>query len=93
MALLTPQRGSQVAVGVLLLIIIRSLGEYFRLQYVTGLELTLAQVSPFVGSALFTAGVLALALLCHASGRYWASIGAAIATVLLLLTYKVAVLG
>jgi len=87
------QRLSQIAMGVLLLIVIRSLAEVFRLQYVHGDALTIAQVTPFVGSALFTSIVLAAALVCHAWGRYRIVIGVVIATVLLLLVYKIAIIG
>ncbi len=55
MASLRPHRLSQIGLGVLLLIIIRTLGEFFRLQYVKGDALTIAQAEPYVGSALFTA--------------------------------------
>ncbi len=93
MSRISPERLSQIGVGVLLLIIIRSLSEVFRLQYVHGDALTIAQVTPFVGSALFTAIVLAAALVCHAWGRYRIVIAGAAATVLLLLVYKIAVIG
>jgi hypothetical protein len=91
MARMTPERLSQISVAVLLLIVIRSLGEFFRLQYVRGDALTIAQTEPYVGSALFTAIVLAVALACHAWGRYRIVIGVVIATVVLLLAYKIAV--
>jgi len=87
------QRLSQIAIGVLLLIVIRSLAEVFRLQYVHGDALALARVTPYVGSALFTALVLAAALVCHSWGRYRVVIGVVIATVLLLLVYKIAIIG
>ncbi len=90
---ISPHGLSQIALGVLLLIIIRSLGEVFRLQYVEGAALTIAQVTPYVGGALFTTVVLAAALVCHAWGRFRIVIGGLIATVLILLVYKIAVIG
>jgi hypothetical protein len=48
---------------------------------------------PYVGSALFTAIVLGAALVCHVWGRYRLVIGIAIATVAILLVYKIAVIG
>jgi sugar phosphate permease len=90
---ISPQRLSQIAIGVLLLIIVRSLGEFFRLQYVEGEALAIAKVAPFVGSALFTAVVLAAALVGHSWGRYRLVIGGAVATVVMLLIYKIAILG
>jgi hypothetical protein len=90
---ISPQRLSQIAIGVLLLIIVRSLGEFFRLEYVEGEALAIAKVAPFVGSALFTVVVLAAALVGYSWGRYRLVIGAVIATVVLLLVYKIAMLG
>jgi hypothetical protein len=90
---MTPQRLSQIGVGLLLLIVIRSLGEFFRLQYVHGNALTIAQAELYVGGALFTAIALAVALACHAWGRYRIVIGVVIATVVLLLAYKIAFIG
>jgi hypothetical protein len=89
----TARQLSQISIAVLLLIIARSLGEVVRLQYAEGDALTVAQVTPYVGSALFTVVILAAALLCHAAGRYPIVIGGTIATVVLLLIYKVAVIG
>jgi hypothetical protein len=89
----TAQKLSQISIAVLLLIVIRSLGEVFRLQHVDGDALTIAQVTPFVGSALATTVVLAGALLSHGWGRYRIVIGGVIATVALLLVYKIAILG
>jgi hypothetical protein len=89
----TAQQLSQISTAVLLLIIIRTLGEVFRLQFVEGEALTIAQVTPYVGSALFTAVILAAALACHAWGRYRAVIASTLATIALLLVYKIAVLG
>jgi hypothetical protein len=90
---ISPERLSQLAIAVLLLIIVRSLAEVFRLQSVHGEALTIAQVTPFVGSALATALVLAAALVCHAWGYYRVVMGGTVATVVLLLVYKIAVIG
>jgi fucose permease len=90
---LSPERLSQIGIGVLLLIVIRTLAEVFRLQYVDRDALTIAQVTPYVGSALATAIVLAAALVCYLWGYYRTVIGGAIATVVVLLIYKIAVIG
>ena len=84
-----PQRLSQIAIGVLLLIVVRCLGEVFRLQYVHGASLTIAEVVPYVGAALATAIALAAALIGHTLGYYWSVVGGAVATVLALLLYKI----
>jgi hypothetical protein len=85
-----PQRFSQIAVGVLLLIVVRCLGEVFRLQYVHGASVSIAQIMPYVGAALATAIVLAAALFGHAAGYYRSVTGGAVATVLALFIYKIA---
>jgi hypothetical protein len=85
-----PQRLSQIAVGVLLLIVVRCLGEVFRLQYVHGASVSIAQVVPYVGSALTTAIALAAALIGHACGYYRSVVGGAVVTVIALLVYKIA---
>ena len=46
-----------------------------------------------MGSALFTAVVLAAALAGYSWGRYRLVIGGVVATVVLLLIYKIAILG
>lgn len=89
----THLRLAQVAIGVLLLIILRSLGEIFRLQHLHGEALTVTQVVPYVGGALFAAAALAFSLLCYFVGRYLGSIAVTVATILLLFTYKVVILG
>jgi hypothetical protein len=88
-----PQRLAQVGIGILLLVVIRSLAEYLRLRYVHGDALTIAQVTPYVAGALFAAVALALTVACYLAALHRASIGIAIATVVSLLIYKVAVVG
>jgi hypothetical protein len=87
------QRLAQVSVGVLLLMIVRSLGEYFRLQWLHGDALVIGQVTPYVAGALLAAVALALTVSCYFAGFYRVSIAIAAATVVLLFLYKVTVLG
>ena len=63
-------RLAQIAIGVLLLVIVRSLGEYFRLQYLHGDALVVDQVTPFVAGALFAAVALAATMICYALRLY-----------------------
>jgi hypothetical protein len=93
MARPTTLRLAQVSIGVLLLVIVRSLGEYFRLQYPHGDALVIGQVTPYVAGALFAAVALALAVLCYFTSLFQTSIAIAAATVILLFAYKVAVVG
>jgi hypothetical protein len=87
------QRLAQVSVAVLLLVIIRSLGEYFRLQYLHGDALALAQVTPYVAGALFAAVALAASLTCYLAHFYRVSIAIAAAVLVTLFVYKVAIVG
>ena len=89
----SPLRLAQLAIGVLLLVIVRSLSEFFRLQYLHGEALAVVQVAPYVAGALFAAVALALTLICYFAGRYRASIAITVTTVTLLFVYKVAVVG
>jgi hypothetical protein len=87
------QRLAQVSIGVLLLVIVRSLGEYFRLQYLHGDTLAIGQVTPYVAGALFAAVALALTVICYFADCYRISIAMTAATLIPLLVYKVAVVG
>jgi hypothetical protein len=84
-------RLAQVFIAVLLLVIIRSLGEVFRLQYLHGDALVIGQVIPYVIGALFAAVGLALTLICYFVSRYRTSTAIAATTLILLFLYKVVV--
>jgi len=86
-------RVAQVSIGVLLLVIIRSLGEYFRLQYLHGDALVIGQVAPNVAGALFAAVALALTVACYFAGLFRTSIAITAATVILLFGCRIAVTG
>ena len=86
-------RIAQVSIGVLLLVIVRSLSEFFRLQYLHGEALAVGQVTPYVAGALFAAVALALTIICYFTGLYRTSIAITITNLVLLLVYKVIVVG
>ena len=90
---LSAQRFAQVGLGILLLVIIRSLGEYFRLLYSNGEALAIPQATPYVAGALLAAIALVVALGCYFAALYRLSIAVASAAVALLFVYKVAVVG
>ena len=93
MARISAQRAAQVAIVILVLIILRSLGEFFRLRYVQGDALTIAEVVPYVGSALATTLVLAGALAAYRFQLYRLVVGGMAATVVALLIYRIAIIG
>jgi hypothetical protein len=89
----TTRQVAEIALGILLLIIIRSLGEYFRLRYALGDALTFMQITPYIVGALFAAISLGISALCYRASHYRLSIGVAVAAVVALFVYKVAVIG
>jgi hypothetical protein len=90
---MTLQRFALAGIGIIWLVVVRSLGEFFRLQYVQGDALTVAAVTPYVASALFAAAALAVAGTCYLGARYRTSMAVTVMTVLVLLVYKVAIMG
>jgi hypothetical protein len=90
MTRLSALRLAQVSIGVLLLVIVRSLSEVFRLQYLHGEALGLKQVTPYVAGALFATVALALTVICYFASLYRASMAITAAALILLFVYKVA---
>ena len=86
-------RLAQICIGVLLLVIIRSLGEFFRLQYLHGETLVVQQVAPYVAGALFAAIALAFTVMAYFASLHRTSIAITVATVVLLLVYRIATVG
>jgi hypothetical protein len=86
-------RLTKISIGVLLLVIVRSLSEVFRLQYQLGEALAIGQVTPYVAGALFAAVALALTVICYFVSLYRTSMAIAAATLILLLIYKATVVG
>jgi hypothetical protein len=86
-------RLAQIGIGVLLLVIIRALGEFFRLKYLQGEALVIEQVAPFIAGALFATIALALTIICTFANLYRTSMAVTVAALILLFVYKVAVMG
>jgi hypothetical protein len=89
----TAPRLARVGLAILLLIVVRSLAEFFRLKYAHGDSLTIAQVTPFVVGALTATLALALAAIWHAADFHRASIATTLAAIIGLLTYKIVAIG
>jgi hypothetical protein len=85
-------RLAQICIGVLLLVIVRSLGEFFRLQYLHGEALVIGEVTPYVAGALFATVALALTVICYFANLYRSSVAITATTLILLFVYKVAVM-
>lgn len=83
------QRAAAIAIGVLLLALVRSLGEYFRLKHVYGQALTIVKVEPLIIGSLAAAICIGLAFALYAARRYKAAILACAAAAAGLLIYKI----
>ena len=86
-------RLAQVSIGVLLLVVVRSLSEFFRLHYVHGEALAIGQVAPYIAGALFAAVALAMTIICYFASLYRTSMAITVTSLILLFVYKVVVVG
>ena len=89
----TRERWAQIGITTQFLIIVRTLGEVFRLKHVHGTNFTAAVAMPYVGGALIAACFCWAGVALYFFRRYALSSWIALATVLILLVYKIAVIG
>jgi len=89
----TRERWAQIGITIQFLIIVRTLGEVFRLKHVHGTNFTAAVAMPFVGGALIAACFCWASVTLYFFRRYTLSSWIALATVIILLVYKIAVIG
>jgi len=93
MARPSAQRLAQGAVLVLLLALVRTTAEFYRLRASLGAEGGLHAFAPYVGGLLVGLGGLGASVLLYFGGRFRAAAGAAAATIIALVVYKVRVIG
>lgn len=89
----TKERWAQIGITIEFLIVIRTLAEFFRLRHALGTNFSLAAAAPYVGGALIAACSCWAAVTFYFFRRYTVSASIALATVPLLLVYKVVVIG
>jgi hypothetical protein len=89
----TRERWAQIGITTQFLIIVRTLGEVFRLKHVHGTNFAAAVVMPYVGGALIAAFLCWAGVALYFFRRYALSSWIALATVIILLVYKIAVIG
>ena len=82
-----------MGITVQFLVVVRTLGEIFRLRHTLGTSFSVAVVMPYVGGALIAACSCWVSVILFFFRRYALAAWIAIATVLLLLVYKVGVIG
>ena len=90
---LTREQWAKIGITVQFLALVRTLGEYFRLKYTHGAQLSLARVEPFVTGALLSALLCWLAVVLFFFRRYRSAFVVSAATVLVLLIYRFYAIG
>jgi len=89
----TRERWAQIGITVQFLIVVRTLAELFRLRHVHGATFSAAAAMPYAGGALIAACCCWAGVTFYFFRRYALSAWIALATVVLLLTYKVIMIG
>ncbi|MGC2612985.1 MAG: hypothetical protein WA354_03065 [Terracidiphilus sp.] len=90
---MTRERWAQIGITTQFLIVVRTLGEIFRLRYVHGTNFSAATAMPYVGGALIAGCSCWIGVTLYFFRRYILSAWIAIGTVAILLAYKIAVIG
>jgi hypothetical protein len=89
----TKERWAQIGITVQFLIVVRTLGEFFRLRHVLGTSFSAAVAAPYVGGALIAACFCWAGVTLYFFRRYTLSAWIALTAVVILLVYKIAVIG
>ena len=89
----TTERWAQLGITVQFLIVVRTLGEVFRLRHVLGTSFSVAVATPYVGGALIAACFCWAGVTLYFFRRYILSVWIALAAIVTLLGYKIAVIG
>jgi hypothetical protein len=89
----TKERWAQIGIAIDFFIVVRTLGEFFRLRHVLGTNFSTAVATPYVGGALIAACACWAGVTFYFFRRYTVSAWIALATVPVLLVYKIAVIG
>jgi hypothetical protein len=89
---LTRERWAQLGITVQFLIVVRTLGEIFRLKHIHGASFSVATAMPYVGGALIAVCCCWAGVTLYFFGRYAAAAWLSLATVFVLLVYKIVVI-
>jgi hypothetical protein len=84
------RRSAVVGITAQFFALVRILSEVFRIKYFDVARYTLRELEPFIGTALFTAVLVALAVATLALGRDRIALTIAIVNIVTLFVYKVA---
>ena len=89
----TKERWAQIGISTEFLVVVRTLGEFFRLRHVHGPNFSTGAAALYVGGALIAACSCWASVTFYFFRRYTLSAWIALATVPILLVYKIAVIG
>jgi hypothetical protein len=84
------RRSAVVGITAQFLALVRILSEVFRIKYLDTARYALVALEPFIGAALFTAVLVALAVATFAIGRVRVALTIAVFNIVALFVYKVA---
>ena len=90
---MTRERWAQIGITIQFLIVVRTLGEIFRLKHAHSTNFSVAAAMPYVGGALIAACFCWGSVALYFFRRYTLSFWIALATVIILLVYKITVIG
>jgi hypothetical protein len=89
----TRERWAQIGITAQFLIVARTLGEIFRLRHIHGASFSAAVAMPYVGGALIAACSCWVGVTLYFFQRYTLSAWIALASVIILLVYKIDAIG
>ena len=89
----TKERWAQIGITTEFLIVVRTLGEFFRLRHVHGTSFSTAEAALYVGGALIAACSCWAGVTFYFFRRYMLSAWITLGTVPVLLVYKICVFG
>lgn len=90
---MTKERWAQVGITIEFLITVRTLGEFFRLRYLHAPNFSISVAALYVGGALIAVCSCWAGVILYFVRRYMLSAWITLATIPVLLAYKVLVIG
>jgi hypothetical protein len=89
----TKDRWAQIGISVQFLIVVRTLGEFFRLRHVLGTSFSAAVAAPYVGGALIAVCFCWVGVTLYFFRRYTLSVWIVLTAIVILLVYKIFIIG
>ena len=90
---MTRERWAQIGITAQFLIVVRTLGEFFRLRHGQGTSFSAAVAAPYIGGALIAACFCWAGVTLYFFRRFTSSVWTSVVAVVTLLVYKIAVIG